>query len=167
MERLKLVSGNGKTAPGTMGRPSGYSPKYCKIVEEMCRLGATDVEVAKALEVQVSAIYDWRNKYEAFSAAMRTGKDFADERVVRSLYQNAIEGDTTAQIFWLKNRRPGEWRDKHDLNHGGTITHGTSAITIENVREHLITKIFGVITSIEEEELGVKHPKQIEGRRAD
>ncbi|KQL21983.1 transposase [Cytobacillus solani] len=27
--------------------------------------------------------------------------------------------DTTAQIFWLKNRKPNEWRDKQEINHSG------------------------------------------------
>jgi len=27
--------------------------------------------------------------------------------------------DTTAQIFWLKNRKPTEWRDKQELEHTG------------------------------------------------
>jgi transcriptional regulator with XRE-family HTH domain len=27
--------------------------------------------------------------------------------------------DTTAQIFWLKNRKPEEWRDKQQVEHSG------------------------------------------------
>ena len=38
-----------------------------------------------------------------------------------ALLRNAIKGDTTAQIFWLKNRRPDKWRDKRDLEHSGGI----------------------------------------------
>ena len=26
--------------------------------------------------------------------------------------------DVTAQIFWLKNRKPGQWRDKQEIDHG-------------------------------------------------
>lgn len=29
--------------------------------------------------------------------------------------------DTTAQIFWLKNRKPIEWRDRQDVNHSGSM----------------------------------------------
>ncbi|MFS0904140.1 hypothetical protein AB3N02_13885 [Priestia aryabhattai] len=29
--------------------------------------------------------------------------------------------DTTAQIFWLKNRKPAEWRDKQDINMTGDL----------------------------------------------
>ena len=34
--------------------------------------------------------------------------------VENALFKNAIEGNTTAQIFWLKNRRPDKWRDKRE-----------------------------------------------------
>lgn len=41
----------------------------------------------------------------------------ADEVVIHSLYTKATVGkDTTAMIFWLKNRRPDEWRDRRELN---------------------------------------------------
>lgn len=29
--------------------------------------------------------------------------------------------DTTAQIFWLKNRKPKQWRDKQDIEHSGGV----------------------------------------------
>ena len=30
--------------------------------------------------------------------------------------------DTTAQIFWLKNRKPDEWRDKKETEVSGNMT---------------------------------------------
>ncbi|MHA0858231.1 transposase [Paenibacillus sp. CMAA1364] len=32
-----------------------------------------------------------------------------------------VQPDVTAQIFWLKNRRPDKWRDKQDIQHSGGI----------------------------------------------
>ncbi|MEK3887464.1 helix-turn-helix domain-containing protein [Bacillus sp. FSL K6-3431] len=32
-----------------------------------------------------------------------------------------VAPDTTAQIFWLKNRKPAEWRDKRDIEHSGNM----------------------------------------------
>lgn len=40
--------------------------------------------------------------------------EYADEEVY-------IPPDTTAQIFWLKNRKPDQWRDKRDIEHSGEI----------------------------------------------
>lgn len=126
-----------------IGRPSGYKPEYAEQAEKLCRLGATDPEIADFFGVDARTIYRWKHAHEAFCRAIKAGKDFANERVERSLYQRAIgyqveavkifmpagasepvyakyienvPPDTTAQIFWLKNRRPDLWRDKHDLN---------------------------------------------------
>ena len=32
-----------------------------------------------------------------------------------------VQPDTTAQIFWLKNRRPDKWRDKQEVGHSGSV----------------------------------------------
>jgi hypothetical protein len=36
--------------------------------------------------------------------------------------EKSLVPDVTAQIFWLKNRRPGRWRDKHDVEQTGNMT---------------------------------------------
>jgi len=36
--------------------------------------------------------------------------------VVESLYRKALTGDVAACCFWLKNRRPHEWRDVHQID---------------------------------------------------
>ena len=43
--------------------------------------------------------------------ALKRGRDASDERVIESLYQQALAGNVGAICFWLKNRRPSEWRD--------------------------------------------------------
>ena len=129
-----------------MARPSSYKPEFAKQVTTLAELGATDQEVADFFEVDVRTIYRWKHDHDEFCQALKVGKDVADERVERSLYQKAIgyeqeevkifmpanaeqpvyapfrakiAPDTTAGIFWLKNRRSQDWRDKqeHDHNH--------------------------------------------------
>lgn len=45
--------------------------------------------------------------------------------------------DVTAQIFWLKNRRPDKWRDKQDIEHSGGVTNqiDLSGLTVEELRK--------------------------------
>ncbi len=124
-----------------LGRPSAYKPEYAKQVQKLAELGATDQEVASFFEVDVRTVYRWKHDYDAFCQALKVGKTVADDRVERSLYQKAIgyeqeevkifmpanadapvyapfvakvAPDTTAAIFWLKNRRSQEWRDKRE-----------------------------------------------------
>lgn len=42
-----------------------------------------------------------------------------EERVEIVKVRKFIPPDTTAMIFWLKNRRPDQWRDVHKHEHGG------------------------------------------------
>ncbi len=134
-----------------MARPSSYEPDFAGQAEKLCQLGATDQELADFFEVDVRTIYRWKHDHEAFCQALKAGKDAADERVIRSLYQRAIgyeqdevkifmpggaeepvyapfrakvAPDVTAAIFWLKNRRSDEWRDKQvvEANVGLTVT---------------------------------------------
>lgn len=124
------------------GRPSGYKPAFAKQAEQLCKLGATDAELASFFEVTDRTIYRWQAQFPEFCQALKAGKESADERVERSLYHRAVgysfqsekvfqfQGsivraetvehvppDTTACIFWLKNRRSQDWRDVHRHEH--------------------------------------------------
>jgi hypothetical protein len=128
------------------GRPTDYRPEYCEQAEKLCRLGATDIEIADFFGVNESTILRWKAKYEEFCRSIKTGKELSDERVERALFTKATgfehdeidirtcDGvvvqtpirkyyppDSTAAIFWLKNRRG--WKDKVELGgpDGGPI----------------------------------------------
>ena len=129
------------------GRPSKYKPEFAKQAEHLCKLGATDYEIAKFFGVNQSTIYYWQSKYEEFSKSIKTGKAELDERVERSLYHKAtgytfetekvfqfqgeivrakvtehVPPDATSMIFWLKNRRPEQWRDVKESKVDMTVT---------------------------------------------
>jgi hypothetical protein len=78
-------------------------------------MGGTNEQIASALGVSLGTLKNARNRDAGLDDAIKTGKDKADLRVVSSLYNKAINGDTTAMIFWLKNRRPAEWKDRKDV----------------------------------------------------
>lgn len=130
-----------------VGRPPKYDPECITKVAELCANGATNREVADYLGVTEVTLWRWRAEYPEFCNALKTGKDAADERVIQSLYRRAtgysfnalkimqyegvpievpyvehVPPDTTAAIFWLKNRRRDEWRDKQEHEHTGALT---------------------------------------------
>lgn len=121
------------------GRPPGYKAEFAEQARKLCELAATDADLADFFKVHTATIYRWANKYPEFCEALKVGKSVCDERVERSLYHRAVgytfdsekvfqfQGkivraavrehvppDTTAQIFWLKNRRKDRWRDRHE-----------------------------------------------------
>lgn len=49
----------------------------------------------------------------------KTGKDII--AVTKKVTKN-VAPDTTAIIFYLKNRDPGRWRDKQEIEHSGNVT---------------------------------------------
>lgn len=113
------------------------------LIEGWARDGLTDEQIAKNLNIAYSTFKDYKNKYPAFSATLKKGKEVVDYEVENALlkralgyeydevtYENGKESkrvtkqvvpDTTAQIFWLKNRRPDKWRDKQVIESNNTI----------------------------------------------
>jgi hypothetical protein len=85
-------------------------------VETLAGLGLTEDEIAPYLGICRKTLAKRKKRSPAFAEAMLRGKIRADTTVVKSLYTKATDqGDTIAMIFWLKNRRPDKWRDKHDI----------------------------------------------------
>lgn len=127
------------------GRPTEFDDLYVEQAEKLCALGATDEEMADFFGVSVRTLYRWKLDYPEFCQAIKAAKDIADERVERSLYQKATgynyteqqaikikveqhkeevevvdverhaPAETPAAIFWLKNRRKDQWRDKQEV----------------------------------------------------
>ena len=120
-----------------MARPTDYRQEYAEQARKLCLLGFTDKQLAVFFGVNESTINRWKQKYPEFCKSIKSGKVVADAQVVDSLYNRALgmeveevevrgDGDneikrvikkhilpdTTAQIFWLKNRQPELWRDK-------------------------------------------------------
>lgn len=82
------------------------------LLEGWARDGLTDDQIAHNLGVSRSTLAEWKKRFPDLSDALKKGKDVVDYEVENALLERAKGGDTTAQIFWLKNRRPGKWRDK-------------------------------------------------------
>lgn len=124
------------------GRPSKYNPKFNEQAFKLCLLGATDKELADFFEVSESTLNLWKKDNPKFSESLKDGKSQADAIIASKLFHRATgyqhedtdikmyEGkiittsitkhyppDTTACIFWLKNRQPEKWRDKQEIKH--------------------------------------------------
>lgn len=82
------------------------------LLQGWARDGLTDVQIAHNCGITVKTLYEWKNKYSDISDALKKGKEIVDYEVENALLKRAKQGDVTAQIFWLKNRRPDKWRDR-------------------------------------------------------
>lgn len=125
-----------------MARPSKYETHVAPRLEEIkdwVRNGATDEEVAKKLGISRDSLIEYKKKFSEFSDTLKETKEMVDSQVENSLLKRAlgysyeevtkerdnsgmlvttkivtkqVVPDTTAQIFWLKNRRRDKWKEK-------------------------------------------------------
>ena len=99
-----------------MARPTSYSPLIIPIVRACATFGATAEEIANYLNIPWGSFKRWIYAEPELREALKRGRDASDERVVESLYRKALTGDVGACCFWLKNRRPSEWRDVQHID---------------------------------------------------
>jgi DNA-binding XRE family transcriptional regulator len=124
------------------GRPTDYRAIYAGQAFKLCLLGATDAEMADFFDVSEQTINAWKGKHPKFLESIKRGKSHADTEVAHSLYKRALgyeheavkifcdkDGhiteapyreryppETTAAIFWLKNRQSANWRDRKEMD---------------------------------------------------
>ena len=91
-------------------------PENLLLLEDWARMGLTDEQIAHNMGISRSTLSDYKVKYPIISDTLKKGKDVIDIQVENALLKSALEGSNTAQIFWLKNRRPDRWRDKRDVD---------------------------------------------------
>lgn len=131
-----------------IGRPSKYRSEFAEQARKLCLLGATDKELADFFGISTGTLDNWKNEYPEFLSSLKEGKDLADAVVAEKLFKRATgyehkavkivadaktkdehiveyteryPPDTTACIFWLKNRQRDKWRDKVETEHSGNI----------------------------------------------
>ena len=103
-------------------------------IEGWARDGLTDEQMAHNIGISTSTLYDWKKKYPELSESLKRGKEVVDRQVENALLKTALgfeyeeetvtntgavvttkkysKPNTTAQIFWLKNRKSNEWVDQ-------------------------------------------------------
>lgn len=82
------------------------------LLEGWARDGLTDEQIAHNMGIAAGTLYEWKKQFSDISESLKKGKEVVDYQVENALLRSALDGNTTAQIFWLKNRRPDKWRDK-------------------------------------------------------
>lgn len=123
------------------------TPEGLLKLEGWARDGLTDEQIAYNMGICRDTLIQWKKRYSDISDTLKKGKEVVDRQVENALLKRAlgykytevtkerVEGgfivtkevtkevvpDTTAQIFWLKNRKPNEWRDKQNVELEGEI----------------------------------------------
>lgn len=114
------------------------TPEGLLKIEGWARDGLTDEQISRNMGIGTTTLYRWKDEFEEIRESLKRGKEVVDRQVENALLKRALgyeyeevkekfeDGvitertvtkkevvpDTTAQIFWLKNRKPDKWRDK-------------------------------------------------------
>ena len=111
-------------------------------IEGWARDGLTEEQIARNMGIGYSTLQAWKNEHQDILDTLKRGKEVIDRQVENALLKRAlgyeyeevsekyelgilterkvtkkqVVPDTTAQIFWLKNRKPKDWRDNPVYN---------------------------------------------------
>lgn len=129
-----------------------YDPAVLEPTRQMMANGATVCELADHFGVSPASVDLWAACHEEFAAALKVARAQADDRVERSWYNRCVgytfdsekivterseagtsvirvpvrehvPPDAAACEKWLRNRRPEQWNEKHNIDIRGTINH--------------------------------------------
>ncbi len=137
---IKKPTKQASKAKRKAGQPSKINKIDLSQVTRLAELHLTDKEIAKALNISVATLTNYKRDYPQFLASLKKGKAVTDKKVVLSLFKRAMgyshpdvhisnfQGevtvtpiikhyppDPTSMIFWLKNRDPENWRDRKEI----------------------------------------------------
>lgn len=125
-----------------------FSERMQQRILKLAEDGKTIEEIAMYVGISERTLYNWSGRFPDFKAALKDSKSIADELVEASLFRRAVgyehkakkiffdakslsvvehdytekfAPDTSAGIFWLKNRDPERWKDKTEVKHEGSI----------------------------------------------
>lgn len=136
------------------------------LIEGWARDGLTDEQIAGNMGVSRSTLNSWKDKYPDILDSLKKGKEIVDRQVENALLKRAlgyeyeeikekyefgelsertitkkqVAPDTTAQIFWLKNRKPKDWRDKQERLDNTAEDNDMVKQFVEGMKQHGKTK---------------------------
>ncbi len=139
-----------KSLPLSDRSEPAFEQAHVDLVLKLAQLGTTEDRIANVIGISQNTFRQWCEEHSDFMQALKEGRDYSDANVANFLYRRATgyehkavkifcdpktgareivdyvehyPPDTTACIFWLKNRRPDLWRDRieHTGKDGGAI----------------------------------------------
>ena len=136
-------------------------PDNLLLLQAWARDGLTDEQIAHNMGIRRATLYVWKKKYPYISDALKKGKEVVDVEVENALLKRALgydyneiteirengvvtqrkivkkymAPDVTAQIFWVKNRKPDIWRDLKKIDSDIKVTNPFEGVSTEDIRK--------------------------------
>lgn len=132
------------------------------LLSAWARNGLTDEQIAHNMGIAAGTLYEWKKRFPEINESLKKNKEIADIEVENALHKSAlgysyneikeeygaggvllsrtvttkqVQPNTTAQIFWLKNRDRDNWSDRRAIEHSGTVGNPYKDLTTEELRK--------------------------------
>lgn len=119
------------------------TPENKTRIRGWCLDGLIDKQIYKNMGISRTTFYKWKSENSDFADLLKRGKDIADREVENALFKSATgfigpddkyyPPNTTAQIFWLKNRKQDDWRDKRETDVNVSTPISDTAMKVEAI----------------------------------
>lgn len=119
------------------------TPENKTRIRGWCLDGLIDKQIYKNMGVSRTTFYKWKSENSEFADLLKRGKEIADREVENALFKSATgfigpddkyyPPNTTAQIFWLKNRKKDDWKDKREQDVNVSTPISDTAMKVEAI----------------------------------
>lgn len=119
------------------------TPENKTRIRGWCLDGLIDKQIYKNMGISRTTFYKWKSENSEFADLLKRGKEIADREVENALFKSATgfigpddkyyPPNTTAQIFWLKNRKKDDWKDKREQDVNVSTPISDTAMKVEAI----------------------------------
>ena len=100
------------------GRPPfKITDEVIKKAEQLAARGMEQKQIAYALGIDPATLHKYKNINNEFNDAIKAGQAKGIAEITNALFTQGKDGNTSAAIFYLKNR--AGWADKQEIEHSG------------------------------------------------
>ena len=117
-----------------MGRPKyEITPEIMEKVEAYAAQGLTQEQIARCLGISYQTLNERKKEYSEFSETIKRGQAKGLATITNAPFNSGKGGNITAQIFYLKNRSPEDWKDRRETEISGELNIPLSG-TVKHVK---------------------------------
>lgn len=119
------------------------TPENKTRIRGWCLDGLIDKQIYKNMGISRTTFYKWKSENSEFADLLKRGKEIADREVENALFKSATgfigpddkyyPPNTTVQIFWLKNRKKDDWKDKREQDVSVSTPISDTAMKVEAI----------------------------------
>lgn len=145
--------GNGKpkdSGKRHKGKPTDTLTVIKKKFLDGLREFGTVRHASAVADISRTTAYEYRKQDAQFKSDWKDALEDTREELEKSMYQRAMDGDTTAGIFMLKAMAPEVYRERIDVNqkHSGDLELRVAGYSPQEARDAVMERLQGLLPGV-------------------